>query len=113
MRQTLSLLLSLFIAISSFSQVNLNQGLIAYYPFNGNANDASGNGNNGILQNGVSFVPDKNNNPNSAVHFDGINDFIQVANNGTLSPRSGFSFVLQFKTEDAVSVQTLLARRKM
>jgi hypothetical protein len=24
-------------------------GLVAYYPFNGNANDASGNGNNGTV----------------------------------------------------------------
>ena len=27
----------------------LNNGLVAYYPFNGNANDESGNGNNGNL----------------------------------------------------------------
>jgi hypothetical protein len=26
-------------------------GLVAYYPFNGNANDASGNGNNGFAEN--------------------------------------------------------------
>ena len=29
-------------------QSSLEQGLIAYYPFNGNADDESGNGNNGI-----------------------------------------------------------------
>jgi PKD repeat protein len=29
--------------------VDLSKGLVAYYPFNGNANDESGNGNHGIL----------------------------------------------------------------
>jgi hypothetical protein len=29
--------------------VNLSTGLVAYYPFNGDANDASGNGNNGTV----------------------------------------------------------------
>ena len=28
-------------------------GLVAYYPFNGNANDESGNGNNGVLRGGA------------------------------------------------------------
>jgi hypothetical protein len=27
---------------------NLDSGLVAWYPFNGNANDESGNGNDGI-----------------------------------------------------------------
>ncbi len=31
-------------------------GLIAYYPFEGNANDSSGNGNNGILKGNFEFV---------------------------------------------------------
>ena len=34
----------------------LNSGLIAYYPFDGNANDASGNGRNGTLWNSPTFV---------------------------------------------------------
>lgn len=48
--KTFSLIL-FFIVCSflSFAQVNLNQGLVAYYPFNGNANDVSGNGINGAV----------------------------------------------------------------
>jgi gliding motility-associated-like protein len=102
-----------FIPVALSAQVNLNQGLIAYYPFDGNANDASGNGHNGILHDGVTFGPDRNNSPNSAVYFDGINDFIEVPNNGDLSPSGAFSFVVQFKTNDISKVQTLLARRRM
>jgi len=52
-------------------------GLVAYYPFNGNANDASGNGNNGTV-NGAALTTDRLGKANSAYSFDGINDFIQL-----------------------------------
>jgi hypothetical protein len=38
------------------STTDLNRGLIAYYPLDGNANDASGNGLNGTLQNSPAFI---------------------------------------------------------
>ncbi len=37
----------------------LTNGLVAYYPFNGNANDESGNGNNGTV-NGATLTSDRN-----------------------------------------------------
>ena len=40
-------------------------GLVAYYPFNGNANDASGNGNHGTV-NGATLANDQNGNENKA-----------------------------------------------
>jgi gliding motility-associated-like protein len=57
----------------------INENLIAYYPFNGNANDESGNGHNGIV-NGAILVNDRFGNPNSAYRFDGVNDNILVYN---------------------------------
>ncbi len=45
-------------------------GLIAYYPFNGNANDESGNTTNGI-NNGGTFVNDRAGNPSKAIQFNG------------------------------------------
>ena len=50
-------------------------GLLAYYPFNGNANDASGNGNNGTV-NGATLTTDKDGNENKAYSFDGDDDYI-------------------------------------
>jgi hypothetical protein len=47
----------------------LTNGLVSYYPFNGNANDASGNANNGVLQGGVGFGVDRYGNTNSALFF--------------------------------------------
>ena len=41
-------------------------GLIAYYPFNGNANDESGNGNHGIVY-GATLAADRNGNADSAI----------------------------------------------
>jgi len=63
-------------------------GLVAYYPFNGNANDASGNGNNGILcgNNVPELTTDRFGNPNSAYEFGGYYNFnyIKVPNSETL-----------------------------
>ncbi|MBF0231167.1 MAG: hypothetical protein HQK63_16485 [Desulfamplus sp.] len=56
------------------SSVNLTEGLVAYYPFNGNANDESGNGNNGTVT-GATLTSDKNGIENSAYSFDGTNDY--------------------------------------
>ena len=54
-------------------------GLVGWWPFNGNANDESGNGNNGTV-NGALLVQDRYFNNNSAYSFDGINDFIVISN---------------------------------
>ena len=58
-------------------------GLVAYYPFDGNADDETGNGNNGTV-NGASLTTDRNGNANKAYSFDGVDDFIRVENSNTL-----------------------------
>ncbi len=63
---------------------------MAYYPFNGNANDASGNGNNAILNN-ATLTSDRLGNPNSAYAFNGIDNFIQVPNSPTLNTTNQIS----------------------
>jgi hypothetical protein len=50
-------------------------GLVAWYPFNGNANDESGNANHGTV-NGTTLTSGKNGELNKAYSFDGINDGI-------------------------------------
>lgn len=112
MRITLFIFLSVFISICLYGQVNLSTGLVGYYPFNNNANDASGNNYNGILRNGVTFSADRTGNPNSAAYFDGNDDYIEIPNNGAFSPRKGFSFVVQFKSESP-AIQTLLDKRDL
>ena len=53
-------------------------GLAAWYPFNGNANDASGNGNN-ATNTGVTFVSDRNSNSSAAANFNGTSSVLTVA----------------------------------
>jgi len=48
----LSIIMTLLCGFTRVSgQTNLGTGLIAWYPFNGNAKDSSGNGHNGIVNN--------------------------------------------------------------
>jgi hypothetical protein len=60
------------------AQSFLTNGLVAYYPLNGNANDASGNGNNGTV---VGAIPatDRFGNPNGCYSFNGIAQYIYAA----------------------------------
>lgn len=50
-------------------------GLVAYYPLNGNANDLTSNGNHGTVS-GATLTTDRFGRSNSAYYFDGINDDI-------------------------------------
>ncbi|MCK5524927.1 MAG: LamG domain-containing protein, partial [Thiomargarita sp.] len=59
---------------------DLDDGLVAYYPFNGNANDASGNGNDGTV-NGATLTEDRSDNADSAYNFDGTDDYIKINKN--------------------------------
>ncbi|MEL6628593.1 MAG: LamG-like jellyroll fold domain-containing protein [Bacteroidota bacterium] len=81
-----SLILGVLLCMSSFAQINIQNGLIAHYPLNGNANDVSGNGNNGT-PNGVTSTTDRNGNVNSAYSFDGTDDFISLLNNQNFQPQ--------------------------
>lgn len=54
----------------------LDYGLVAYYPFNGNADDESGNGNDGSV-NGATLTTDRFGNESNAYSFDG-NDYINI-----------------------------------
>ncbi len=78
------LFLLFFISASVFAQVNLNQGLVAYYPFSGNANDMSTNGNNPSLNTAV-LTADRLGNPNSAYRFNGTNSQIVIPNSNSLN----------------------------
>jgi gliding motility-associated-like protein len=112
----MKILLLFFIIFSSFSsqkllaQVNLNAGLVGYYPFTGNANDVSGNNNNGLTRNGVQLSSDRFGNANSAYYFDGIDDYIKVPDNGSFSTPN-MSLVIWFQTESN-DLQVLVGKRK-
>ncbi|MEO0778843.1 MAG: LamG-like jellyroll fold domain-containing protein [Bacteroidota bacterium] len=71
----LFLLLSLC-ATSSFAQID--SGLVAYYPFTGNALDVTGNGHDASDIAGAESIPDRNGVDSSAFRFNGLTDYIQI-----------------------------------
>jgi hypothetical protein len=72
---------------------DLDSGLVAYYPFNGNANDESGNGNDATVS-GATLTTDRFDIPNLAFGFDG-NDYI----NTNLIPSNIFTLSLWYYAE--------------
>ena len=82
---------------------NLQQGLVGYWPFCGNALDESGNGNNGTV-NGATLTTDRFGNAGSAYGFDGVNNYIQVPDNGdsTLDLTKNFSISAWAKIDSLI-----------
>jgi len=74
-------------------------GLVAHYPFNGNANDESGNGNNGTV-NGSTLTTDRFGNPNSALAFDGNNNYVFVPSSPSLNMQNSITLVSWVKTDN-------------
>ncbi|MFY8021493.1 MAG: LamG-like jellyroll fold domain-containing protein [Bacteroidia bacterium] len=66
-----------------------NQDLIAYYPFDGDLNDYSNNGNHGTSSGG-NFSSDLNNKVSSAYEFNGMSDHIIVNNSTSLKSPTRF-----------------------
>ena len=61
-------------------------GLVGWWPFNGNANDESGNNNNGTV-NGATLSTDRFGNVGSAYDFDS-GSLISIPNSNSLNPAS-------------------------
>jgi hypothetical protein len=69
-------------------------GLVCWWPFNGNANDESGNGNNGAV-NGAALTTDRFGSSNKAYYFSGSNCATRIdANVNTTSIQSGLTISL-------------------
>jgi hypothetical protein len=65
-------------------------GLVGWWPFNGNANDESGNGNNGTV-NGATLTTDRNGNASAAYDFNGANTYIEVLSNSSLQLTNNYT----------------------
>ena len=79
MKRIISMLIviTIILILLPHASADLNDGLVAYWPFNGNANDYSGNGNHGTVI-GAILTDDRFGNADSAYSFDGINDLISI-----------------------------------
>jgi hypothetical protein len=101
------LLTLLFLAIASLNlngQVNLANGLVAHYRFDGNVNDLSPNGLNGTLV-GASYDTGHFGKPNTALNFNGSSDYVSVAHNAKLSITSDKSVSVWYKIPTATGLK--------
>lgn len=81
---------------------SLDSGLIAYYPFNGNSNDATSNKYNLAVQ-GATLTTDHLGNTNKAYHFNGTNAVMQVPKFLIAKSLDFFSVSVWVKSEDATT----------
>ncbi len=91
-------IVGLLLTGGAVSFADLNTGLIAHYPFDGDANDASGNGNNGIVS-GAVLTSDRQNRAGSAYHF-AASDYINVPFASSLNPTNAFTLTAWIKADD-------------
>ena len=69
-----------FALIGNFTSAqDLTSGLVAWYPFDGNGSDMSGNGNNATIH-GATLTTDRHGILNKAYSFDGVDDWIDLNN---------------------------------
>ena len=97
LKQYVLILVLYFLSINTYSQPP-----VASFPFNGNANDVSGNNNNGFLggvNNYPMLVPDRFGNPNAAYQFGGYynQNWIAIPNSNSLQFTSQMTLSLWFK----------------
>ena len=71
---------------NDFNEV-LRNGIIGYWPFSGNANDLTNNGNNGTVH-GANLTTDRFGNESSAYSFDGVDDYISIENSTSFNLNS-------------------------
>jgi flagellar biosynthesis chaperone FliJ len=77
--------------------LSILNGLIAYYPFTGNAADSSGNGNNGTV-NGATLTTDRFGKLNCAYSFNGVSNYIGLPVLTSLENSSKMTFSTWIKT---------------
>jgi len=103
------LVISGLIVLSTIAMAELNDGLIAYYSFNGDASDASGNEYNGTVH-GATLTTDRFGRPDSAYSFDGVDDYISTNTDFSWSYTDSFSISLWIKSDNPAKEQVLIGK---
>lgn len=85
-----------------------SNGLVAFFPFDGNVNDVSGNNNHGIVY-GATLTTDQNGNTESAYEFNGASS-IDIGNSDSLNPSNSISFYCDFLIPQSFSNNYILGR---
>jgi hypothetical protein len=87
---------AMLLTLAAQAQTFLTNGLVAYYPFNGNGNDATGNGNDAVNY-GATFVADRFGNANAACSLDGNAAYLLTTNSFPIGGNSSRTMSFWFK----------------
>ena len=87
-------------------------GLVGWWPFNGNANDQSGNNNNGTV-NGASLTTDRFGNSNKAYSFDGSSTNIEIPSNQQLNLNTSFTISFWLKKNSNSINMGLISKERL
>ena len=79
------MLIFLVVATPPAAFADITTGLVGFWPFTGDAQDASGNGNHGSLVNAPTLTVDRHGVQDAAFHFNGLNTRIDVAPSASLA----------------------------
>ncbi len=83
-----------------------NEGLVAQWEFDGNAQDSSGNGNNGVIFNGATWTTGKF---GGAFQFDGVDDYVSIVNNsGSLNLDNSFTLTAWISSAGSSAEQGII-----
>lgn len=94
-----------------YSQINLDSGLIAYYPLNGSTQDFSGNNHNGAIVGSPVVAKDRFNNTNGCYWFNGNGDYIRVKKETSLEPKDAVSVSAWVYADDLSSWLIVASKR--
>lgn len=87
----------------------VQDGLVAYYSFNGNVDDLSGNDLNGISHN-VSYTNDRFQSEEGACHFDGVNSYVSIPNSNLLNSDTYTIFYWYRPNVQDVLLQSIISK---
>ena len=96
----------LLLGLVSNARADLTTGLVAYYPFDGNASDMSGNGNHGTVH-GATLGVDRHGAAGKAYSFDGVDDYIDLDDQDFTS---AVTFSLWVHFNSLTSYQSLITK---
>lgn len=111
MKKLLPCISFLLAGISMLNSQDILTGLVAHYPLDGNTLDLSGNDLHGIA-NGITTTTDRFGLPNTAMSFNGLDNYILIAHSEILNfGTSPFAISLWLKADEPVGAPQMLLQK--
>jgi hypothetical protein len=114
-----TILTAILLATITYAQVPAyvpTNGLVGWWPFNGNANDETGNGNNGTV-NGATLTTDRNGLANKAYSFNGASNYIDCgplsAIPNTVGDITQSAWILATNNQTAYCKMPIMSKRQL